>query len=104
METLSQHLKKKKKEGYIKKERRKGNDKHKVKLHKYLDELVKMTPRNFICSHPREHLHVVCAEDVLSSRHGNSSVILDARRPGVNLFLLLVPNPQPPIAGSKLFD
>ena len=75
-----------------------------MKLHNYLDELVKMMPRNVICWHPREHLHLVCAEDVLSSRHENSSIIPDARRPRVNLLLLLVPNPQPLITGSKLFD
>ena len=63
-----------------------------------------MTPHNVICWHPREHLHLVCAEDVLSSRHGNSSIIPDVRRPEVNLLLLLVPNPQPFIARSKLFD
>ena len=81
-----------------------GKDKHKVKLHKYLNELIKITPRNIICWHPREYLHVICAKDVLGSRHGNSSIILDTRRPGVNLLLLLVPNPQPLITGSKLFD
>ena len=61
-------------------------------------------PRNFIGRHPRENLHVVRAKDILSSRHGNSSVIPDARRPVVNFLLLLVPNPQPFIAGSKLFN
>ena len=61
-------------------------------------------PCNFICWHPWEYLHVVCTEDILSSCHGNSSVISDARRPRVNLLLLLVPNPQPLIAGGKLFN
>ena len=63
-----------------------------------------MTPRNFIGWHPRENLHVVRAKDILSSCHGNSSVIPDARRPVVNFLLLLVPNLQPFIAGSKLFN
>ena len=70
-----------------------GRGRHGVKLHGYLDELMKMTPRNVIYWHPREHLHLVCAEGILRSRHLNSSVIPDARRPGVNLFLLLLPNP-----------
>ena len=65
---------------------------------------MKMTPRNVIYWHPREHLHLIYAKDILSSRHWNSSVIPDARRPGVNLLLLLLPDPQPLIVGSKLFD
>ena len=66
-----------------------------------MDELVEMT--SFIGWHPREYLQVIRAEDIVSPRHGNSNVILDARRPGVNFLLLLVPNPRPFISGSKLF-
>ena len=74
-----------------------------VKLHSYLEELMKMTPRNVICWHSQEHLKIVYAEGILSSRHGDSGVIPDTRRPGVNLFFLLLPNSQPFVAGRKLF-
>ena len=47
--------KKKEKRGSTlkKKSKRKGKDRHKVKLHSYLDKLVKMMPRNVICWHPK---------------------------------------------------
>ena len=72
-------------------------------LHRYLDELMEMTPNNFISWHSREYLQVICVKDILSPCHGNSSVIPDVRGPGVSFLLLLIPNPWPLISGSKLF-
>ena len=65
---------------------------------------MEMMPRNVICWHPWEHLHLVCVEGILSSRHRNSSIIPNVRRPRANLLLLLLPKPQPLIAGRKLFN
>ena len=74
-----------------------------MKLHSYLYELMKMTPRNVIYWHSQEHLKLVCAEGILSSCHGDSGVIPDTRRLGVNLLFLLLPNSQHLVAGRKLF-
>ena len=64
---------------------------------------MEMTPHNFVDWHPWEYLQVIRAKDILSPCHGNSSVILDVRGPGVNFLLLLIPSPWPLISGSKLF-
>ena len=89
----------------LKKKKKKeiGRSMQGVKLHSYLYELMEITPRNFVCWHSKDHLKLVCAKGILSSRHGDSGVILDTRRPGVNFFFLLLPNSQPLVAGRKLF-
>ena len=94
METLSQHLKKKKKW---------EEDEWKAKLHRYLDKLMEVTPHNIIGRHPREHFQVICTKDVLSTCQGNLGIIPDAGGSGVNLLLLLIPVPWLLMLGSKLF-
>ena len=88
---------------YSQKIEKKRKDEWKAKLRRYLDELMEMTPHNFIDWHPREYLQVICAKDILSSHHGNSSVISNASGSGVNLLLLLIPSPWLLMSRSKLF-
>ena len=63
---------------------------------------MEVMPHNFIGGHPQEHFQVMCTKDVLSMRHGNLGIIPDAGGSGVNLFLLLIPNPWPLMPRSKL--
>ena len=53
---------------------------------------MEMTPHNFIGRHPREHLQVICTKSVLSTCHGNPSIIPNARGLGVNLSFCLSPS------------
>ena len=65
---------------------------------------MEMTPHSFISGHPREHLQVIYAKDVLSTCHGNPNIIPDTKGSGVNLLLLLIPSPWLLMPGSKLLN
>ena len=104
METLSQHLKK-----YVyiyiyifffyPKKKIQTKD---INLHKYLDELMEVTPHNLIGRHPQEYFHVINTKNILSTCQGNPNINPDTRRSGVSLLFLLIPSPWFLMPRSKL--